>query len=127
MPPSANPQKVANSNASLRKFPLYSFPPGFILFLIHGLATGQPFPALGLLPMTASAIVSGLLLFRDKFAASGSPIQNLSPSNVFFADVGLAVFHLAMLIPSFVFLTAPWHEGQVALGAYCTVFQMVDL
>ncbi|GKT61679.1 nucleosome binding protein [Colletotrichum tofieldiae] len=116
-----------SSIVTLRRLEIFAFPPAFILLIAHGVASERAFPALGLLPLAASAVLAAFILNRDAVAAIGSPIQSLSESNIFWADCLLAVFHLAFLIPSWALLTQPWHEPLIVLGTYCTVFMMFDL
>lgn len=125
MPPSTVTAPIS-SVALLRQLTILSFPPAFILLLIHGIAAEIAFPALGLLPLAASALLGALILHRDQFAAAGSPIQSLSSHNVFIADVTSAVFLLAFLVPSWIMLTdAP--SPLIVLGTYGTVFMMLNL
>ncbi|KAK0377958.1 hypothetical protein CLIM01_04694 [Colletotrichum limetticola] len=112
---------------TLRRLEIIAFPPALILLIAHGIASERAFPALGLLPLAASALLGLFVLNRDAVAALGSPIQALSESNIFWADCLLAVFHLSFLIPSWILLTDPWHEPLIVLGTYCTVFMMFDL
>ncbi|OLN95752.1 hypothetical protein CCHL11_02718 [Colletotrichum chlorophyti] len=116
-----------SNNIILRRLTLFPFPPAFILLLAHGLASEQAFPALGILPLAASAVLALFILNRDVVAALGSPVQALSESNVFWADVLLAALHLGFLIPSWILLIQPWRREQIVLGTYGTVFMMLDL
>ncbi|KAK1640659.1 hypothetical protein BDP81DRAFT_458728 [Colletotrichum phormii] len=119
----------AARTVTLRRLEIIAFPPAFILLLAHGIASERAFPALGLLPLAASAVLGLFVLNRDAVAAIGSPIQALSESNIFWADCLLAVFHLSFLIPSWILLTDSmrWEESLIVLGTYCTVFMMFDL
>lgn len=127
MPPSAASPPTATT-ILLRKIAIYIFLPAFPLLLAHGIASGKALPALGLLPLAGSALLAALLLYRDRVAAIGSPIQSLSAANVFFADALLALTQLGMLIGSWVILTDTWrHNSELILGTYATVFMMVDL
>lgn len=110
----------------LRRITICTFPPAFIMLLIHGILSEEPFPALGLLPLAASFVVGCLLLFRERIAAFGSPIQALSASNVFFADVFLSVWYLGFLIPTWISLPRQY-RNNVVLGTYCSIFMMVNL
>ncbi|OHW98752.1 hypothetical protein CSPAE12_02442 [Colletotrichum incanum] len=112
---------------TLRRLEIFAFPPAFILLIAHGVASERAFPALGLVPLAASAVLATFILNRDGVVAIGSPIQSLSESNIFWADCLLAVFHLSFLVPSWALLTKPWHEPLIVLGTYCTVFMMFDL
>lgn len=97
------------------------------MLIIHGVGSQYAFPALGLLPLACSTLLGLLLLYRDQVAAFGSPVQMLSPSNIFFADTTIAGLLLACLIPTWVFLDRPNEEGLIILGTYCSVFPMLSL
>ncbi|KAK1573949.1 uncharacterized protein LY79DRAFT_524815 [Colletotrichum navitas] len=114
------------NNVVLRKVTIITFPPAFILLLIHGIITNCPFPALGILPLFASAILGLFIIRRDLVAALGSPIQALSPSNVFYADLSLSTFHFIFLFISWATIRNPWDRGQIVLGTYGTVPLMID-
>ncbi|KUI67522.1 hypothetical protein VM1G_03630 [Cytospora mali] len=121
-----------NSNAGLsttvllRRITIFTFPVSLLMLTIHGVGSRWAFPALGLLPHATSVVFGSLLLYRERVAALGSPIQALSPSNIFFADVALAVWYLAFLIPTWVLLGAPRDEGWIILGTYGSVFLIVN-
>ncbi|KAK9776820.1 hypothetical protein AB5N19_10699 [Seiridium cardinale] len=110
----------------LRRTAIIQFPFAFILLLSHGLASGRAFPAIGLLPLSLSTLLSALLLNRDSVAAVGSPVQALTASNVLFLDIMLALFQLGFLIPTWVTITKPWNENLIVLGTYASVFMMID-
>lgn len=116
-----------NSTVVLRRITMISFPPAFFMFLIHGVGSKWAFPVVGLVPLACSASLGLLLLHRDQVAAFGSPLQMLSPSNIFFADSSLTVSLLACLILTWVFLDSPEHSGMIILGTYCSVFLMLNL
>lgn len=120
-----------NTNMSstffLRRITILSFVPAFIILFVHGISSSWAFPALGILPLAVSAILGALLLHRDRVAALGSPIQGLSPGNILYADSALAIWYLAFLIPTWVFLGRPSDEGLIILGTYGSVFLMVNL
>ncbi|OHE91454.1 hypothetical protein CORC01_13226 [Colletotrichum orchidophilum] len=117
----------AARTVALRRLEIIAFPPAFVLLLAHGIASERAFPALGVLPLAASAVLGLFVLNRDALAAVGSPIQALSESNIFWADCLLTVFHLSLLIPSWILLTDTRHKPLLVLGTYCTVFMMFDL
>ncbi|KAK9422595.1 hypothetical protein SUNI508_00458 [Seiridium unicorne] len=110
----------------LRRTVVIQFPFAFILLLSHGLASGGAFPAIGLLPLSLSTLLSALLLNRDSIAAVGSSVQALTASNVLFLDILLALFQLAFLIPTWVTVTRTWNESLIVLGTYASVFMMID-
>ncbi|KAF6811626.1 hypothetical protein CSOJ01_05610 [Colletotrichum sojae] len=114
------------TNVVLRKITIVFFPFAFTLLLIHGIITNCSFPALDILPLAGSALLSILILRRDLLAALGSPIQALSESNIFAADIVLLVFDFIFLIISWATIREPWDRGQIVLGTYGTVPLMVD-
>lgn len=116
-----------SSTVFLRRVTILSFAPAFFILLIHGISSGWAFPALGILPLAVSAVLGAMLLHRDRVAALGSPVQALSPENIFYADTALAVWYIAFLIPTWVFLGRPWHRDTIILGTYGSVFLMVNL
>lgn len=116
-----------SSTVFLRRITILSFVPAFLILLIHGVSSSWAFPALGILPLAVSAVLGALLLHRDRVAALGSPIQALSPENIFYADTALAVWYFAFLIPTWVFLGRPSDEELIILGTYGSVFLMVNL
>lgn len=128
MPPTRAPTTTMNSTVLLRQITIAIFAPALIMFIIHGVASHQPFPAIGLVPLAASAVLGLFLLYRDRVAGSGSAIQMLSASNILFADTFVSFFMLVCLILTWVNLTKPWwSSGLVVLGTYCSVFLMVSL
>lgn len=126
MMPSSAPPVHITTTLFLRQTTVYSFPPAFILLLIHGILAEAAFPALGLLPLAASAVLGLFILNRDRVAALGSPVMSLSPHNIFVSDVALAISLLAFLIPSWIMLPQA-HRDLIVLGTYGTVFMMVNL
>lgn len=126
MPVYANDNSMS-STVFLRRITILSFLPAFFILLIHGVGSSWAFPALGILPLAVSAVLGALLLHRDRVAALGSPIQSLSPGNIFYADSALALWYFAFLIPTWVFLGRPSDEEYIILGTYGSVFLMVNL
>lgn len=116
-----------SSTVFLRRVTILSFPPAFLILLIHGVSSSWAFPALGILPLAVSAVLGALLLHRDRVAALGSPVQALTPENIFYADTTLVIWYLAFLIPTWVFLGRPSDEEIIILGTYGSVFLMVNL
>lgn len=117
---------MVSSTVFLRRITILSFPPAFVILLIHGVGCSWAFPALGILPLAVSAVLGALLLHRDRVAALGSPIQALSPENIFYADATLAAWYFAFLIPTWVLLHRPSEEEMIILGTYGSVFLMVN-
>lgn len=127
MPTSAHSSGV-NPAVLLRQINIFSLPPALVMFLIHGFGSHYAFPALGILPLTGSAALGLMLLYRDRVASFGSASLALSPTNIFFADSALTLWLLGFLIPTIVFLGATWDDtGMVILGTYCSVFLIVNL
>lgn len=126
MPSSTSPRLISAA-VLLRRTTIFSFPAAFILLLIHGISAQLAFPALGLLPLAVSAFLGVFILNRDRVAALGSPIQSLTPYNIFVSDIVIAASLLAFLIPSWIMLTEAHPRGLIVLGTYGTVFMMVDL
>lgn len=127
MPTSGHSSRV-NPTVLLRQINIFTLPPALVMCLIHGFASHYAFPALGILPLTGSAALGLMLLYRDHVASFGSASLALSPTNIFFADGALAIWLLGFLIPTIIFLGAPWEDpGMVILGTYCSVFLIVNL
>lgn len=125
--PEYNNNHGTSSTVFLRRITVFSFPPAFIMLLIHGILFHNAFPTLGILPQAASVLLGSMLLYRESIAALGSPVQALSAANVFFADVTLAVWYMAFLIPTWILLSNMWREeGAIILGTYGSVFMMVN-
>jgi hypothetical protein len=120
-------QGGVSSTVFLRRTTILSLPPAFIILLIHGIGSSWAFPALGILPLTSSAVFGALLLHRDRVAALGSPIQAFTPQNIFYADSALAIWYLAFLIPTWVVLDRAWPSEMIILGTYGSVFLMINL
>ncbi|KAK8062698.1 hypothetical protein PG997_014795 [Apiospora hydei] len=129
MPPtSTHPQPATPVPVFLRRIALVQYAFCWILLLAHGIAARTALPALGLLPLTSSALLSGLLLHRDALAAAGSPVQtSLSAQNVMYCDLVVAGVQLTLLIFSWIDMSNHWgHNSLTILGTYGTVFMMVD-
>ncbi|KAF2843654.1 hypothetical protein M501DRAFT_994654 [Patellaria atrata CBS 101060] len=110
---------------ALRYLTLYAFPPGFILAFLHGIIAGQAVPALGIIPLVFSALIAMYLLHRNQISYGGSPIQ-LSPLNILVLDFVLVILYLVLLIISWIVLTEFYRDnGQIILGTYATVPQML--
>lgn len=114
------PNKPAVPDLSLRLLTLLLFIPAFAFLLAHGIAAEYVLPALGLLPMSLSA-VSGIVHL------TGRVPKNSSWGCV--ADFWIAGFLIAILIPSWITMAEGYHytrrDGLVA--AYGTVPMMVAL
>ncbi|ROW06772.1 hypothetical protein VMCG_04141 [Cytospora schulzeri] len=123
--PQYNSQTTINSTVLLRRITVFSFPPAFIMLLIHGISSGNAFPALGILPHAASVVFGTLLLFRETVASFGSSVQALSAYNVFCADIALTIWYFGFLIPTWLLLDNTW-DVMIILGTYGSVFMMVN-
>ncbi|KAK7912151.1 hypothetical protein PG985_014632 [Apiospora marii] len=130
MPPSATPQQPTSVHAFLRRIAIVQYLFAWILLLAHGIAASAALPALGLIPLTCSALLSGLLLHRDALAAAGSPLQSLSAQNVMMCDLAVGGLQLLLLVFTWIELSGAhyWHSDTsiTILGTYGTVFMMVD-
>ena len=122
------PQLVIPQHLSLflRKVTIFAFPPAFILCLIHGIIAEVAVPALGLIPMFASAVLGAFLMYRDKISFGGSPVS-LTRAQVCLADFGLGVALIGILIPSWIIVPQSYPRGKVMLGTYATVPLMMNL
>ncbi|KAK2012889.1 hypothetical protein LZ32DRAFT_647633 [Colletotrichum eremochloae] len=119
----ASPSTVA----ALRRLELFAFPPALVLFIAHGIASERLFPALGLVPLAASAILAIVVHKRDAIATYSTRVHTLSDITIFWSDFLLAVFHLAFLAPSWRSLNHVYYKPAIILGTYCTTFMMFDL
>lgn len=114
----------------LRKTAIVDFAIGFILLIIHGPVADQGFPAIGLIPLAGSALLSYLLLCRDKHI--GHIVQfNMEGTQktryITIADAVTAFTLLLVLICSWVALGHGWQDqGLVILGTYGTVPIMIS-
>lgn len=126
MPPS-NRLDGANSTVLLRKITIFTFPPACIMLILHGVLSQFAFPALCVIPHAASAVLGLFLLYRDRVASVGSPVQALSAKSIFFADTIIAGTFFVFLILTFVFIAKPYDRGLVVLGTYSSLFMMVNL
>ncbi|KAH6659304.1 hypothetical protein BKA67DRAFT_10211 [Truncatella angustata] len=125
--PSRSTPAHASPITALRRLAIIQFPFAFILLLAHGLASNKALPAIGLLPLSLSALLSALILYRDNVSALGSSVQALTASNLLYLDILLAFFQLSLLIPTWIQLSNSWyHASLVILGTYGSVFMMVN-
>jgi hypothetical protein len=121
---------VLTSYASLflRKVTVFTYPPAFILCLIHGIVSGCAVPALGLIPAFGSSLLGASLMYRDKVTFGGSPVI-IQRGHVCVCDFILAVGLLIILIISWVVVPHfnRYEGSQIMLGTYATVPLMVNL
>ncbi|OCK89452.1 uncharacterized protein K441DRAFT_667557 [Cenococcum geophilum 1.58] len=110
----------------LRTLTIVSFAPGATLALIHSIVTHCAFPAVGIIPLFCSAILGLALLHPSTISYGGSAIS-FSHTNVLTLDFSIAVLNLIFLI--YAWVNVPKHQdgGQVMLGTYSTVPQMLNL
>ncbi|KAH8895752.1 hypothetical protein GQ53DRAFT_819729 [Thozetella sp. PMI_491] len=125
--PSLPTAPPADGDAKLRLFNLITFPPALLLLIIHGACANRPLPALGTIPLFASAILSAIILYRDKVVVVGSPIQFLNPSNILIADISIAVIETFLLFITWSTLADHFHKPLIVLGTYGSVFMMVNV
>ncbi|KAJ6782924.1 hypothetical protein PWT90_03076 [Aphanocladium album] len=112
----------------LRRVAVWTFPLAAVLFTLHGLASSDCFPFLGLLPLAVSATHSAMKMYP---VLRPGALRNLpvlwSPHTTVLLDTGMAFLHGLVLLISIVQITTAYHynTGEVMLGAYCTVFLIV--
>ena len=119
-PPKDTP--ISSSDRTLRILTIISFPLSFILLIPHGVETRMVCPALGLVPMSLSAAIGLVHVYRR--ISTGRFDEKI--------DAFIAVFLMSILIPSWVFLAARgrawyWAPNLALLGAYGTMPMIVSL
>ncbi|KAJ6447296.1 hypothetical protein O9K51_02071 [Purpureocillium lavendulum] len=115
----------------LRYLSIATFPVGIALLIAHGVKSHRVVPALGLLPLAGSSLISTLSVRRRKTLAAWSPVHSIASHSIFFADLALSLGFLAVLIPSWITLShRRWSDGYnnsiVILGTYCTVLLLLN-
>ncbi|KAJ9639357.1 hypothetical protein H2199_006390 [Coniosporium tulheliwenetii] len=114
----------------LRKTAIVDFAIGFILLIIHGPAADQGFPAIGLIPLAGSALLSYLLLCKDKHVGHIIQINiegSLKSRYITITDAVTAFTLLLVLICSWAALGRRWQDsGLIILGTYGTVLIMIS-
>ncbi|KAF2735854.1 hypothetical protein EJ04DRAFT_534003 [Polyplosphaeria fusca] len=121
-----NPRIITKSVPhSLRAVSVATFPPGFLLLLIHGIAADRVNPAIGLLPLFVSSAYSGLLLAHEKRCGcqnsglSGTPLHLI-------CDMLLGVGLLVCLILAWVNVPGDWSGSLIMLATYGTNFLITN-
>ena len=109
----------------LRTLTIVSFAPGVTLTLIYSIVTHSAFPAISVIPLFGSAILGLALLHPNTISYGGSAIS-FSPINVLALDFSIAVLNLIFLIYAWITVPGRWGGGQVMLGTYSTVPQMLN-
>lgn len=111
---------------TLRLVTLITFPPAFIMLLIHGILGGGAFPAVALIPLAISALLALYLLNPNAVTAGGSAIT-LADGHVVAIDLSLAIWLFVMCICSWINVPRWRHDrGLVMLGTYGSVWVMVN-
>lgn len=121
--PQNNPLRA--DGIALRYVPIAIVLPGYILLLLHGLLSHLVAPAIGIAPLTGSAIQSTLIWFARTIEAHGG-VRNrvFSAKGIFFSDILLVTFHLAILIATTVILAI--HMNQESYSFYSSTNRMSD-
>jgi len=105
----------------LRLLTILAWIPAFALALPHGIETHLLCPAIGVLPMTFSVCI-GIIHLAGKSKSRGI---NLA------MDLFCALFLIAVLIPSWIFLADHIRRltsvGKTMMGTYATVPMMLNL
>jgi len=115
-----NHRDQSAADRGLRLLTILAWIPAFALSLPHGLASGYPCPAVGILPMSFSACV-GIFNLTKKAKLHGVNIA---------MDLFCALFLIGVLIASWIMLS--WtdfsrHARTTMLGTYGTVPMMMNL
>lgn len=113
------------SLAPLRTLTIVSFAPGVTLTIIYSIVTHSAFPAVSVIPLFGSAILGLALLHPNTISYGGSAVS-FSPINVLTLDFSIAVLNLIFLIYAWITVPSHWGGGQVMLGTYSTVPQMLN-
>ncbi|KAK5162788.1 uncharacterized protein LTR77_011160 [Saxophila tyrrhenica] len=125
MPPQPT-QPPATAQRTLRLINLITFPPAFIMLLLHGILRGGSFPALALIPLAISALLALYLLNPNAVTAGGSSIT-LAEGHVAVLDFALGVWLFVMCVCCWVEVPKNRYDGpQVMLGTYGSVWVMVN-
>ncbi|UNI13358.1 hypothetical protein JDV02_000108 [Purpureocillium takamizusanense] len=116
----------------LRYLSTATLPIGVALLVAHGVKTAHVVPALGLLPLTGSALLAIVSLRRQKTMAVWSPVHRIAAQTILIADFILGLLYLAVLIPSWITLSQrhwrdPTNNSLVILGTYGTVLLLLNL
>jgi len=129
----ASEAKNRNIDRTLRFISLWIWCPAIVILLPHGILTKQVFPALGILPMTLSAVGSvvhiTVLHLGYRKASRGCSAELLF-------DFFSAVFHIAVLITTWILISeynCSWRRGNfyctprmVMLGTTGTMFMIIN-
>lgn len=141
----------------LRGVTVATFIPGFALCLAHGIASQEPLPAVGIIPMFFSVVLGSVMLavtskgqplkLKQRARADNDPENFLDPSLddeddndelhvkhpilLFFADSTLATLHMLLLVLTWISLGG-WHQyyynhAFTVLATYATVPMLTDL
>ncbi|KAF2193929.1 hypothetical protein K469DRAFT_617671 [Zopfia rhizophila CBS 207.26] len=110
---------------SLRAICLATFPPGFLLLFVQGIASGRVNPAIGILPFFVSSAFSAFLLANEKKCGCQASGLTGTPVHIVF-DLLIGIGLLVCLILTWVFLPRSGNEGMIMLGTYCTNFLIIN-
>lgn len=125
-PPIFNFKIISKSPAHiLRALTIFTFPPAFIMLLIHGITSSRFNPAMGLLPLSASSAFGAAILYNEKECDCESSSLIRSPT-LYIMDLILGVGLLVALIATWVTLPHQWDGSSVMLGTYGTNFLLIN-
>ncbi|OCL10595.1 hypothetical protein AOQ84DRAFT_288945 [Glonium stellatum] len=109
----------------LRPLTIITFPPAFILLLVHGIVFSYSNPAMGLLPLSVSSAFGAVVFYYDRKRECESPSIIQSPA-LFAIDLGIGVGLLISLILTWVFLRGERDGSSVMLGTYASGFLLIN-
>ena len=111
---------------TLRLASILSFPPAFIMLIIHGIVGGGPFPAVSIFPLAISALLALYLLKPNAVTTGGNAFQ-LSRGPIAMIDLSLAIWLLTMCVLCWVNVPRYRYDGgQIMLGTYGSVWVMLN-
>lgn len=106
----ASQHKSDSMGRSLRLIALALWIPGLLLLMPHGILSHSVFPAIGLLPLTLSAVVATITLLARSHQKHGEASR--SSGVILLSDFLLAVFHIGVLIITWVTISQYWCGGS---------------
>ncbi|OCK98375.1 uncharacterized protein K441DRAFT_629401 [Cenococcum geophilum 1.58] len=109
----------------LRALTIFTFPPAFIMLLIHGITSSRFNPAMGLLPLSASSAFGAAILCNEK-ECDCEPFSLIRSPILCIMDLILGVGLLVALIATWVTLPYHWNGSSVMLGTYGTNFLLIN-
>lgn len=132
-PSSSTGPHILLTARTLRDLTLLAFLPTFALLLPHGIITGEPFPAVTLVAMAGSCVLTlGLRMTRTRDGQIAlSPTAADRPDGgvvvAFVAEALLAALYLGLLVPSWLAMAAHTRWGRPVWAAYGTVPVVMNL